>query len=74
MKALLTEILILFLLSGCASGKFSVNGGKAQLSIPFDFPNMEEQELRRKKMIEEMEKIELEMAQGDNKPLASKDE
>jgi len=70
MKPLLPEILILFLLSGCASSQLSVNGGTAKFSIPFDFPNMEKQVLRERKMLEEMEKLECEATQSDEETLS----
>ena len=70
MRLLVFEILILFLLNGCASGKFSVYEGIAKFSIPFDFPDMERQELRRKKMLEEMEKLKWEATQNDEETLS----
>ena len=73
MKHLLLPILILFLLSGCASGRLSVNEGKAKFAIPFDFPNSPEQELRDKKMLEEMERLERQMDQGQEGSEASED-
>ena len=59
---LLLLILISFLLSGCASGRFSLNDGWAKFSIPFDFPNPQKQELREKKMLEEMQRLKRETA------------
>jgi hypothetical protein len=38
MNYLNIAILVLFLLSGCASGNFSVYEGRAKFSIPFDWP------------------------------------
>lgn len=67
MKNLILLILVLFLLGGCASGKFSATGGKAKFSIPFDFPHPKEQnqDSREKKITEEMEKLEQQMGQAD---------
>ncbi len=65
MKPILLSILILFLLTGCASGLLSVNEGVAKFSIPFDFPKTQEQELREKKILEEIERAEEEMERAE---------
>lgn len=59
---------ILFLLSGCASGMFSVKDGNAKLSIPFDFPKPQKQENQEKKIPEETEELKEEMASGKKSP------
>ena len=38
MRRVLILALMLFLLVGCAEGRFSVNGGRAKYAIPFDWP------------------------------------
>lgn len=65
MNSPLLSILILCLLSGCASGRLSLDEGWASFSIPFDFPKPEKQELRGKKMLEEMERLKAETAKEE---------
>ena len=76
MKPLLLAILMLFLISGliagCSSAKLT-EGGKIKFSVPFDFPKSSEQELREKKILEEMQRLERQMDQGEEGFKASED-
>jgi hypothetical protein len=42
---LIRIILISFVLSGCASGQFSVNEGTARFSLPFDWPGQQDEQI-----------------------------
>jgi hypothetical protein len=44
MKYLIPPILMLFLLSGCALGRLSVDEGIAKFAIPFDWPKPQNKE------------------------------
>ena len=45
MRGLLLSILILFLLSGCASERLTVWGSSAKYTIPFEWPTFQKQKL-----------------------------
>ena len=45
MNSLFFTVLILFLLNGCASGKFSLYEGTAKFEIPLDWPGPQKKEL-----------------------------
>ena len=51
MKLLLLPILILFLLSGCASERLTVWGPSAKYTIPFEWPTFSKQKIARYKGI-----------------------
>ncbi len=60
MKYLILPILILFLLSGCASGGFSVDKGIAKFAIPFDWPQP-----RKKELAGQLDKVYVGMSKSD---------
>ncbi len=50
-------LVIIQLLGGCTAGMFSLEGGIAKFSIPFDFPQPEKQRIQERKMLEEMQRL-----------------
>ena len=66
-------LISILLLSGCAPGRFSMHEGSAKFSIPFDFPSPQKQSLQEKKMLEEMERLQGQIAPEEDQLQASED-